>query len=222
MTIQEILEELLSVSEEGMAMYLVGQDPLERKMEDDVKSQLVQQSIAVGKSEANLLRQQFPTATPREIIESLGLKLEHKDEENIATKTGVHYVLLGYYESPDEIVVFDHTIGRMQRYLEGIEHPVFSGISVKDIVLAHEIFHYIEEQKEDLFTNRFKVEVFSLGPFRKQSTVLSAGEIAGMTFAKTLLNLPFEPEILNYIVMRIWNPTAAERTLASMLQYKNK
>lgn len=203
-------------------MYLIAQDRLERKIKDDVKSYLIQQSLEVGKKEANLLKEKFPTASPLNIIESLGLKLEHKDEENIDTQSGVHYVLLGCYESPDQIMICDKTIGRLQRYLEETEHPIFSEISVKDIVLAHEIFHYIEEQKEDLFTNRFQVDVFSVGPFRKKSTVLCAGEIAGMTFAKTLLNLPFEPAILNYIVMRIWNPPAAERTLESMLLYKNE
>ena len=73
------------------------------------------------------------------------------------------------------------------------------GISqVKQLLLAHEIFHYIEvNDSKNIFTQTEKLELWALKPFHNRSTIRCLGEIAGMAFAQRLMGLDYSPFVMD-------------------------
>ena len=85
-----------------------------------------------------------------------------------------------------------------------------NNVNIEEILLAHEIFHYIEEHNgEDMFTQRETIRLWKFGPFKNDSNIVCLGEIAGMAFAKELLQLPYSPYILDSFLVYLYHPKVA-------------
>ena len=59
-------------------------------------------------------------------------------------------------------------------------------------MLAHELFHFVEEKyKDEIFTKQEKIRLWSLGPLHNDSTVIVLSEIAAMAFAQAITGIPY-------------------------------
>ena len=80
------------------------------------------------------------------------------------------------------------------------------------LLLAHELFHYVEEQyKREIFTKTEKIDLPTIPPFKNRSTVRSLDELAGMAFARELNNLPYSPYLLDVMLMYGYSQDGAIR-----------
>ncbi|HLR34447.1 MAG TPA: hypothetical protein VK071_03850 [Tissierellales bacterium] len=126
---------------------------------------------------------------------------------------------MGVFEEPNKIFLYGDNIREAEK-LMGRYKDILGDIKLKDIILAHEVFHAIEWENPSLYTNTVKVEVLKIGPFRRKSIVLCAGEIAAMEFAKRVLDLNYNPILLNFLFMNIWNEEEAENLYNKLISYR--
>jgi hypothetical protein len=95
-------------------------------------------------------------------------------------------------------------------------------VNIFDILLAHEIFHGIEYTNKDLiYTKTEKVELWRK-PFSNRSPIICLSEIAGMAFAKELLNLDFSPFLFDVFLMYGYNKEAATCLYEDILEIANE
>ena len=117
-------------------------------------------------------------------------------------------------------MLFKDNIGKAQALLTKSKVKLFSH-SFDDIVLAHEIFHYIEEIKPDLYSNTKKIDLWSLGKFYTHtSTLIAPGEISGMAFCRELLQLDTDPNILDYVFLAAFNFDMATQMYENLIAYE--
>ncbi len=55
---------------------------------------------------------------------------------------------------------------------------------LEDLILGHEIYHYLEEEYDGIYTRTEKIRLWKILGFENRSTIRALSEIAGMYFQK--------------------------------------
>jgi hypothetical protein len=76
---------------------------------------------------------------------------------------------------------------------------ILGEFDVLSVIIAHELFHCVEEKNKELVTNTLKIPVKTLGLFTQKVTPLCAAEIAAFMFSKELCGINFHPRLLELI-----------------------
>lgn len=197
----EMLRNLLNASDEEYGMYLFLFELLTDKIKNDDKIDMIKSAIKCGIDEANSLLTQFPDLSLESIVEKFGLSVDIRNE--YADSYGRY--LFGFYEYPNKIHVVlkscDYVLENLETY-----DPEFKEIITKEkiikLILAHELFHYIENKhRKTIYTKTKKVVTFNFFGLKLKSNVTALSEIAAMSFAKAIIGVSFNPVILDYLLL---------------------
>ncbi len=66
----------------------------------------------------------------------------------------------------------------------GLFEGLFPVEQIERLILGHEIFHFLEEQEEGIYTRREKVILWKLFGYKSKSTVRALSEIAACIFQR--------------------------------------
>ncbi|NLM68537.1 MAG: hypothetical protein GX177_00850 [Firmicutes bacterium] len=201
----------MALSEQDFAYYRISQDPIKGRIPAGEAEEIIMCSIRCGRSEAEKLRDRSGSTGVDEIAKDLGIIVEHREEQS-----ALDYVYFGLFEAPNKIVIYDNNIEKAAAVLEVLNISSLQG-DFPEIVLAHEIFHFLEEQDQTLYTNTKIIDLWSLGRwYTHSSKLICASEIAAMSFAKTLLDLQFDPNILDYVFLAAYDFQKADKVFQKM------
>lgn len=210
------LKQLLIMSQRDFAHYQMSLDPIKGKILKEEEEEIIEGSILCGKEEAIRLRNRFGDLEVSEIARKLGIIVEYKEKQS-----ALDFVYFGLFESPNNILIYDGNIKLAVALLEELNINNFQ-VDFKDIVLAHEILHFIEEHDKSLYSNTRKVRLWSLGKlYTHSSKLICTGEIAAMSFSRTLLNLEFDPNILDYIFLSAFDFEKADKLFHRMMKFRS-
>lgn len=210
--IKEKVESLIAMTDRQFGYYQVKLDPLKDKIPKDEVTYLIDESITCGKELAKELRQTYGEITTRELIERLDLNLTIKD-----TNTTLEYVYFGTFQPPNQITLYEKNIEPGANLLQSFALKEFEQIETADVVLAHELFHYFEENNPKLFINRYQIELWKVLGYTRRSGLIATSEIGAMAFAKEWLNLSFNVNLLDYVLLQPFNPELADNIWSAMM-----
>ncbi len=200
-----MMEKLVKLSEAEFGMYAWSREPLEGKFDREQKLRYILEAGRCGREEAALLKAENKTGDPNIIANKMGLKVFTPD-----IPLGGGHVIFAQYVEPDEVTIFMDGVERAERLIA--DHSlggILEHVDVKSLLLAHEIFHWIEYCKEDsIYTRTEKVELWKR-PFSNKSRLVCLGEIAGMEFAREMLGISFSPYVLDVLLMYGYQEDAA-------------
>ncbi|AEB06672.1 Hydantoinaseoxoprolinase domain protein [Coriobacterium glomerans PW2] len=90
--------------------------------------------------------------------------------------------------------------------------------SISDIVIAHEIFHAVENEHEDeIWTRAYNRTLWRVGRFHYKSHIACLSEIGAMAFAKRLNNLTWCPFLLDALLIYGYSKQSASSLYKSMI-----
>lgn len=204
----ELLRDLQAIPHRDWGLYAFAREPLRGRFTLPRQLDLIDGAMACGQEHARRLRRDFPDATPQEMAEGLGLRLSFPPRP----QDGGGRVLFARFTVPDGIEVFADATRRAGEALEGDEalRQVLGDADVRQVLLAHELFHWVEEQHRDtIFTETTRVDLRLLGLFPHRSRILCLGEVAAMAFAKELTGLPYSPYLYDVFLLYLYSPQAA-------------
>lgn len=204
--VRTMLEELIKISDEKWGLYAFRRDPLRGKFNDVEKSELIAKAKACGKEYGNKVREQYGDINTYEIANNMGIEVDYPQRPN-----GGGHIIFAQFVEPNKVTVFKDSIDKAIELIEKENlQELFSNKNIEEILLAHEIFHYIEENNEnEIFSRTEKIRLWKLGPMKNDSNIVCLGEIAGMAFAKELLQLPYSPYILDVFLVYLYHEEAA-------------
>lgn len=211
MNVKEKVIELIKIPNDALSLYLLNQDRFKHKLSLETKKDIIVQSINEGTIQAQLLRQKYPKYQVKDLIEALDIKLVYLNETNPED-----YIMLAHYFD-NTITLYQENINKLTLFIKELDIDILNHINITDIILAHELYHYLEDQNQDLYTNNVKVKLFKY--FKKTVSISSACEIGAMAFAQSLLDLSFSPIIFSYPTIYIFNPLNSEPLYQTMLKY---
>lgn len=223
MDIKKAVKHLIQLSDEDFARYHIHNDPIEGKIPSFLRDDIIRESLICGYEEASYQMKElgFDKGVKGcdliRIAQSLGIKIQHKRSEN-----GLKCVYFGTYEESGVITLYEETISKGEAVVEEYNIEELKRINLQEVVLAHEIFHHIEATKKEIPINSFHIDLWKLGPYTHRSRLICSGEIAGMAFAKTLLNLHFCPNTLDVLLLYPHNETLAEQLYKKIIMFAHQ
>ncbi|QQK08076.1 hypothetical protein [Miniphocaeibacter halophilus] len=189
---EEIIR-LLEVSDYDYYRYLLNQDPIRKKIDEDTVDYLISKSVKCGEDEANKILGKYNNDDIFNIVKEMNLNIVFTD----SSETGYY----GYFEEPNKIVIYNNSIEGAFNFFEKYTDISINKEYIEKVVLAHELFHYVEYKNPNLFINTYKIELWSILKYTRRSNIVYLGEIAAMAFANKLIGKNTYSHILDYILL---------------------
>lgn len=202
------LEKTINIDDYTYGLYTFLFENLNNKISDDKKKEYINKSIECAIETAN----KYKDKSIYELMDENNLKVEEQLDE------GEFRNLFGLFQYPNKVTVFSTNIYRVYKKLNenGID---ISEEKIKEVVLAHEFFHYLENNEPDKFyTKNEKITTFKLFKLEFNSRITALSEIAAMNFAKRLTNLGFSTYVFDYLLLDSLDKNASKSMLDTLIE----
>ncbi len=189
-----------------IALRRLEQDPLARHIEAKVRPAMARAAREAGEAMARSARPaQWRTA--EDALRALGVSIRDSDAE-AASGPFIHHAL--YTAPPPRVTVFAKPLEAVERALEAMElRRRLGSVSVREVVLAHELFHHLIRRLEAPVAVRPRVAVLRLGPWRRWGVVRAAEEIAAAGFAAAWCGVAWAPELVDCLTLAAYGSRSA-------------
>lgn len=195
--INEKIDFLISVDDEKWGQYAFSRDPLKNKVNDELKNEIINKANECGRQEALKLKKKYEGASIKKIIKKMNLEIIEKDSNKTDS-----YIMFACYNSPNKITIYKQNKTLVEEFICNNKlNGKLENIDIESILLAHELFHHIEENNKDIYTKNTKIVLWKLGSYKYKSGLVSIGEIAAMAFAKELLSLHYNPYLFDVLML---------------------
>ena len=199
--------DLFTLTDEDWDRYTLNRDPLIGKISPSDQREFCLKASTCGVELARRLQKDYPSSTLDQIGASLGVDIEYSLDE-----TGSGYTLFASFKEPKTITVYVPNALETDRVLEeqGLR-GLIGGAKTTDVLLAHELFHFLEYTWPDIYTARKLLTLWKVGRIENRSRILSLQEIGAMAFAKELLGLKCPANSFTILMLLPKNPQQAKK-----------
>lgn len=212
MVLREIAKHLSQVDDLSWGMYAFSRDILRDKVDETEKKMMIEKAVRCGYETADRAIKSLGTLNPWEMAEKLKLKVEFMDSGQIADR-----VLFALFTPPDRIQIMKEPIELAVK--SGMLDGLVTEEQMKRLILGHEIFHYLEEEEEGIYTRNEKVLLWKLFGYENKSTIRALSEIAGMYFSKKINKFSYSPFALDILLYYNYNSNEALKMYREVLSF---
>jgi hypothetical protein len=195
--IKDLIGELRTVDKNTWGLYTFKRDPLHAKVSDEEKTEMIEKANECGRQEAIVLKEKYGIKSCRQYAKSLGITISDIEEKN-----SEDYILFAKFNAPNQVSI---NADNVKKAVEIVKEENISflidEVNIEDVLIAHEMFHFIEGNNKEIYTKNVKIRLWKLGPIKYDSGLVSLGEIAAMAFAKELLNLTYYPNLFDILLL---------------------
>lgn len=180
------------------AIVRIEQDPLGRRVAVGARPALACAARQAGATVARRERARGWT-TAEDALRAEGVAV-HESPAEPAAGPFVHHAL--YTAPPARVTLFLRTLDALDRRLDATGlRARLGGLTVREVVLAHELFHHLAATTPMPEAVRPEVEIFSIGPWRRRAVVRAAEEIAAAGFAAAWCSVAEAPALLDAVTL---------------------
>lgn len=195
--IKDLVRHLKTVDQIRWGMYTLKRDPLSHKIPDLVRSEMIEKANECGCLEAQTLKAKYGVKTCREYSKLLGLTVSEIEVNNTSD-----YILFAKFNAPNQVSICINNVKKGEELIKKEDlYRLIDEVKIEDVLIAHEMFHFIEGKDKEIYTKRTKIRLWKLGPFKNDSGLVALGEIAAMAFAKELLQLSYCPNLFDILLL---------------------
>ena len=191
-----VLEKARNISDEVWQRRIVRSDRYAHHFTETQIAEMIEKSENLGIKKGRELLQKFGNLNTA--IEALEVSVEIVEEEAFFMPRVVNFGQ--YYDK--KIWVSETFLKSVELYKERME-ALFGKFSAFDVVVAHELFHHLEEIDTELKESLFTIEIKPVAFLKRTISPDCVGEIAAFAFAKEVTGIGFYPSILEMI--HLWD-----------------
>lgn len=220
--LKEMLEYLSALPDRPYELYGFSSEPLKGKIVSDERDRLLMRCDREGREYAERLKREFPNSSALEIAEKLGIHVTYPE-----IPMGGGRVLFAEFEEPRELRIYKNALRNAEKAITEYQlEELFGGISIENVLAAHELFHYMEmKDKDSIFSLNYEITLWRIGFFRYTSHLACLSEITAMSFAKTLTGIPFSPYLFDVFLSYTYDPNVGGQLyqkIRSFAEQKNE
>ena len=212
MNLHKMMEELSGINDIAWGRYAFSRDFLRDKIDNQTKEAMIRKAILCGYEKADEVIKTCGTADPGQIAEKLHLKVQETDSGQMADR-----ILFALFTPPNLIQIMEEPIKKAAACPEITDF--FSEDMIKSLILGHEIFHYLEENDETIYTRTEKITLWKFLGYANKSTVRALSEIAGIYFTKKLKSFTYSPFALDIILYYNYDSEQSERIYKDIMRF---
>ncbi len=218
--LEDMLKELTAFSDEDWMPYVFSREPLNGKFQDAQRRRLMTGALECGRAYAAEYRQRYGTADAEVIARQMDMQVDYPV---IPEKTD--RVLFAEFREPRTIHIYMDAVKKAETFLKDpkIRLILTDKLKISRLLLAHELFHAVEEQNKDhIYTRIEKIRLWSMGPLHNDSPIIVLSEIAAMAFAGELEGLPYAPWVMDVFLVYGYSPSEASGLYEEMMSLAGK
>jgi len=201
------VSELLQLTDLDWVRYAFLSEPLANRISNEKRNQYSQETTRDAIRLAQEIRRQFGDVSTEQLLKRLNINYVVKSAQE-----GGGFSMFACFEEPNTITVFKDNADATDKLIdENGLREVLGNIKTVDVLISHELYHFLEFTREDVYSAQQKMKVWQIGPFKNVSRIKCLGEIGAMSFARELLGLTYSPNIFNVMMLYAQNPVSAER-----------
>ncbi len=190
-------QELSCFPETVWISYAKSREPLQRLVSLPDYTTHFHAARKCGMDLAYQVRQQWGEVPCQILAENLGVRVER-----LPMPEGDGMLTFACYYEPDLIRVYTDNATATETLIRESGGTEFLGeVDICEMLLAHELFHALQERNPSLYVNQKLVRNFKLGPWERWSRLVSLEEVAAMAFAEALLNLNHNPYVYDVLML---------------------
>lgn len=217
-TITEMLYSLADIPLEVWGSYAFSRDPMNAKVTAGQRREWTRKAIECGTEYAQKVIYECGSRNLDLICRHFGLSVSCPE---VRQQDG--RLLFAEYWEPDKINIYEDAVRKGQALCEkiGIPETMVLKPDIKSILLAHEVFHFLEyKHKQNIFTKTQKIRLWSIGPVHNDSGVMALGEVAAMAFSQEINQLPYAPYVIDLLLTYSYYPAFARDLYEEMMALK--
>jgi len=173
-----------------LGMWEIQHDILFYKIPPERYYQLIDFAWNVGRETAIEYCEKYQTRVPSELAGRMELSLLEIDENFILPETQVYSE---YFSNLKRIVLYKNTISKEVKRCSDRERTYCESYDqIRELFIAHEIYHHIECHHKGLTSKKQKIITFRIGPLKITSGIRALCEIGAHSFTKVLLRMDEE------------------------------
>lgn len=209
--LKQYVEELLSLEPSAWERAAYIHEPQAKHLSAEQKHSLLIQAQACGKQTAADLREKYGSCSIEQLIGFCGGCIHEQYDP-----PDPYYSLFACFEKPNRITVNMASVAKSEQLMKDYQlEPLIGKISIRDLLLSHELYHLLESRKgKASFIQQRHACVAHLGRFRLMRKVDCLEEIAAMALATELLQLSCSPYIFNVLMLYAFYPQQAAKMAA--------
>jgi hypothetical protein len=217
LSLSEMIGKLLQVDDERWGLYAFSRDILKERIPTEKKIEMIKKAMDCGREYAQRIISECGSSEVYTIAEKLKLNIVFQN----AMMTGKR-ILFACYTPPDKIEIMTEPVNKAVDLIskdESVLIEYFQKDSIMNIILGHEIFHYIEDQfEQEIYTRTEKILLWNFLGFKNCSTIRSLSEIGAMAFTKELNVLKYSPFILDILLYYGYDSSNAEKIFHDVVE----
>ncbi len=214
-TITDMLYSLAGIPLEAWGSYAFSRDPVNAKVTSGQRRDWTRKAIACGVEYAQKVIHECGSRNPDMICRHFGLTISCFEFQQQDGR-----LLFAEYWEPDRINIYQDAVQKGQELCEteSIPETMVLKSEIRSILLAHEIFHFLEYRyNQDIFTKTQKIRLWSIGPVHNDSGIMALGEVAAMAFSQKINHLSYAPYIIDLLLTYAYCPAFARELYEEMM-----
>lgn len=196
-SIKPLLRKLMQKNERDWGFYLILRDNLFKKMSEKGKQDILNNSLKCAENEYYNFIEKFGQLIPSQYAEKLLLKVQ--DNNDKIEEMFMYFSL--YNSEPPTITISETAMLLIKQVIEEEElKDILMDVNLKELAIAHEIFHHIESITPNIYTRHKNVSIFKFKSIKYEACAACASEIAAVHFSKMLTGLSYSPSVLGILL----------------------
>ena len=220
--VEDLAKGMIELTEEQWGIYAFHRDPIGERFSHEEKLDLIKRSIECADIYAEKCRVKDIKGyqSPTLIAKNLGAEVSYPKMPKTSGYGG-NSVLFARFTPPKSIEIFMDCTDKADELFSRLPlKSVIGQLDIKNILLAHELFHLFEEQdKKTIFTETERKLLFKLGPIENKSRIICLGEMAAMHFAKVINQLDYSPYAFDILLSYVYDKQSACNLFAQIRKY---
>lgn len=212
---REVIKEILEVPDGKWWESIFRRDPMYDRLDNFQKAHFTDYGLKCGLDYAIHIKDRYQDKQLSEIVEILGIDIQHKMTYGI---DGL--LVFAQFSSPKTITLFMRNLELFNDYIKKIQvSDILLSLNPEELLIAHELFHFFEENDPKLKQTDVRFQSFKLGPIELTSKLIAVSEIAAMNFAKEITNSVVNPCVLDILLQLPHNYERAVKNLSIVSGY---
>ena len=163
----------------------------------EMKIKIIQLSLFCAEQEYRQFVNRLGNRRPSEYAQTLGIKIVETTDSPI----GFFAFFSLYQAKPPLITIAQKTIEWTLQVMNDYElKEVLGSVDLRELAIAHELFHHLETINPDIYTRKKHTEIVGFAGLKYKVRILGISEIAGRYFSKLLTGLTYSPWIFEEIL----------------------
>lgn len=176
-------------TDEFLAFLELKQDMLYHKIPQERIPYYVNEPLKMGKKYA----QEMPTKNVKQLYETAGIQIKEEAHDGVFFKVEMRAQFESDKKGNHLVYLYQASVDKLSKANN------LSPEKMKNIVLAHEYFHYLEEStKQHVSEMMDSIETLKVAGLIRTAKIRRASEIAANAFAKEVVGLNHLPSYFDY------------------------